>query len=68
MANVMRRPHFRLPIVLIRLNCDSPGTEVCHRATIEMHNDLLDISSGHRDYQFMSFLWGRLSNLSHCVL
>ena len=49
MANVMRRPHFRLPIVLTRLNCVFPSTEVCHIVTIKMHNVLGDVGSNHRD-------------------
>jgi hypothetical protein len=38
MENVMRRPHFRLPIVSTRLNCVSPCAEVCHITNIAMHN------------------------------
>ena len=52
MANVMRRPHFRLPIVLTRLNCVSQSAEVCHNATVRMHNILRAISSAHRDIWF----------------
>jgi hypothetical protein len=40
MENVMRRPHFRLPIVSVRLNCVSPYAEVCHITNILMHNTL----------------------------
>lgn len=58
MANVMRRPHFRLPIVLTRLNCVSPSAEVCHSATIEMHNILLNMSSGRRDIGYYELTLG----------
>jgi hypothetical protein len=40
MENVMRRPHFRLPIVSVRLNCVSPRAEVCHITNIVMHDTL----------------------------
>lgn len=40
MENVMRRPHFRLPIVSTRLNCVSPCAKVCHNATIKMRETL----------------------------
>ena len=48
MANVMRRPHFRLPIVLIRLNCASSYAEVCHNTIVDMHN-VFEVRSSHRE-------------------
>jgi hypothetical protein len=63
MENVMRRPHFRLPIVLTRLNCVSPCVEVCHTTSIVMHNTL----EAEGQYQLGLLVSRTLIRLASCL-
>jgi hypothetical protein len=63
MENVMRRPHFRLPIVSVRLNCVSPYAEVCHITNIVMHNTL----EGEGQYQLGLLISRALIGLTFCL-